>query len=1114
MKIRNNTIQFSASDVSSHIGCQYLTQLKLKVARKELTWPVFNSVSLDVLRDKGQEFEREFLDQLKAEGKTVVEIDPKDSDAEAQTLQAMQQGADIIYQAKLSDGIWGGIADFLQKTSKPSPTLGPWSYEVLDTKLARETKAGSILQICLYSSILEQWQGILPEHMYIKTPEQLQPYRVNDFMAYFRLVRQRLQQAVANQTEVYPHPVAHCEVCDWWDHCNQRRRDDDHLSFIAGMGSSQIREVRNWEVETLAAMATVNLTDHPKPKRGSIETFQRLKEQARVQLEARETGKPVYELLPLEPTFGFYKLPEPSKGDVFFDFEGDPFVDPSGREYLFGWVLNDVYHHFWALDEVQEKKTFEDFVDSIMALWEKHPDMHIYHFAPYEPAALKRLMGKYATRENEIDSMLRAGIFVDLHSVVKQALRAGIESYSLKELEKFHKFSRKQELRALGKEKMTFECLLESGLPEQAPEAMLTVIRDYNEDDCRSTESLRDWLEKLRAGLVAKGHDIPRPEITNGEAGEKVTEHQIRIKPIYDALMNDLPLEGRHDNEQAHWLLANMLDWYRREDKSYWWEYYRLAALPNEEYIDERVAIGGLVYTGKRALIKKSVIDEYHFPIQETEIEPGDKLKCRGESAGTVEDIDAIKGKIWIRKGNKTADNHPDNVYNLDKIDNKVKEEAIIRLAQWVVDNDMTSPGSYKAGRDLLIRSNPNVSAPFSINPNPQLTAVNWVKVLDDGILPIQGPPGSGKSHTAADMILELVKMGKKVGITAMSHKVISALMDKVRREADKRKKKIKMVQKVREQSQAPLWEETDDNAEVLDLLETGKVQIAAGTPFMWAREEFFEAVDYMFVDEAGQLSLIDTLALSHAARNLLLLGDPQQLKQPQQGSHPEGTELSALEHILQDQKTILPAQGVFLDKTWRLHSSICRFNSELFYESRLLPNPENDNQRLEGKTRFAGAGLFYESVEHEGNKNCSEEEVERVKKIVKELMKDTVWVDKKQQKRKLTKDDILVIAPYNAQVHDLSEALPGLRVGTVDKFQGQEAPVVIFSMATSTPEDAPRGMEFLYSLNRMNVAVSRAKAVFVLVASTKLFEPDCKSPGQMKLANAFCRFTEMADMP
>jgi uncharacterized protein len=1114
MKIRNNTIHYSATDISSHVSCQHLTQLKLKVAKKELKKPVFDSVSLDVLRKKGQEFEASFLDDLKAQGKTVVVIDQEDLEAEAKTIQAMRNGADYIYQAKLKHDIWFGWADFLQKVDKPSPNLGPWSYEVLDTKLARETKAGSILQICLYSYILQQWQGILPEYTYIKTPEQLQPYRVDDFMAYFRLVRQRLQQAVANQTEVYPNPVAHCDVCDWWERCNQRRRDDDHLSFIAGMGSSQIREVRNWEIETLAAMATVDLNKHPKPKRGSIDTYKRLKEQARVQLEARETGKPVYELLPLEPTFGFYKLPEPSEGDVFFDFEGDPFVDPSGREYLFGWVLNGVYHHFWAMDEVQEKKALEDFVDGIMAIWEQYPDMHIYHFASYEPSALKRLMGKYATRQNEIDSMLRAELFVDLHSISKQAIRAGIESYSLKELEKFHKFSRKQDLRTLGKEKMTFECLLESGEADQAPDTMLTIIRDYNEDDCRSTESLRDWLEKIRTGLVTNGAEIPRPSFLNGEAGPKVTEHQIRIKPWVDALMAGLPLENRNDTEQGHWLLANMLDWYRREEKSYWSDYFDLAKMPNDEYIDERVAIGGLAYTGRRTTVARSVIDEYNFPIQETDIKIGDTLQCRGKYAGIVDDINIIGGKIKIKRGNKNAHTHPDNVYTLEKIDNKVKEEAIIRLAQWVVDNNITNPGPYKTGRDLLIRSNPNTSAPFFVDQNPQLTAVNWVKVLDDGILPIQGPPGSGKSHTAADMILELISMDKKIGITAMSHKVITALLEKVTKEAGKRKTKINIVQKVPELSATPRWAETKNNEEVLDMISTGKVQIAAGTPFMWAREDFFESVDYIFVDEAGQLSLIDTLALSHAGKNLVLLGDPQQLKQPQKGSHPEGTELSALEHVLQDQKTILPEQGVFLDKTWRLHSSICKYNSELFYESRLLPNPENDNQRLEGKTRFAGAGLFYESVEHEGNKNCSEEEVERVKKIVKELMNETVWVDKDLKKRKLTTEDILVIAPYNAQVHDLSEAQLGLRVGTVDKFQGQEAPVVIFSMATSSPEDAPRGMEFLYSLNRMNVAVSRAKAVFILVASPKLFEPDCKSPGQMKLANAFCRFIEMANLP
>jgi uncharacterized protein len=325
------------------------------------------------------------------------------------------------------------------------------------------------------------------------------------------------------------------------------------------------------------------------------------------------------------------------------------------------------------------------------------------------------------------------------------------------------------------------------------------------------------------------------------------------------------------------------------------------------------------------------------------------------------------------------------------------------------------------------------------------------------------------------------------------------------------KKIKISMVQKPGEVEGHAMWIEAGTNEEVISLLETGKVQVAAGTPFLWSRPEFADAVDVMFVDEAGQLSLIDTLAISHSANNLILLGDPQQLKQPQKGTHPPGTELSALEHILQDAKTIQPEQGVFLDLTWRLHSRICAFNSELFYEGRLKSKADNDHQRIEGCADYPEPGLYFEAVDHKGNKNSSEEEVERVKEIIGRLLKPkTAWADKDGSRRMLTKEDIMVIAPYNAQVNALAAALSGIRVGTVDKFQGQEAPVVIFSMATSSPEDAPRGMEFLYNLNRLNVAVSRAKALFILTANPMLFEPDCKSPEQMRLANALCRLKEL----
>ncbi len=1113
MRLRSDIIHFSASDLSSHISCQHLTQLKLKVARKELVKPFFESATLDVLRLKGQEFEQAFLDQLRSEGKTIVHIQQEDLEAESMTLQAMKDGVDYIYQAKLRHDIWMGWADFLKKVDTPS-NLGNWSYEVIDTKLAKETKAGSILQICLYSYIIGKWQGILPEHMYIKTPEQFQPYRVDDFMAYFRLIQKRLTEAVEQEPEIYPEPVAHCDICDWWERCNKIRRADDHLAFIAGMGSSPIREVRNWNVNTLKEMATLPLPLPQKPLRGSIDTYTKLREQARVQLASRESGKPVYEVLPIQPDYGFYKLPEPSEGDVFFDFEGDPFVGDTGREYLFGWVFQGNYEHFWAVTELEEKKAFENFVDGIMKIWSKYPHMHIYHFAPYEPSALKRLMGKYGTRETEIDNMLRAGMFVDLHAVAKQAIRAGVESYSLKELEKFHKFLRKRDLRLVSREKMQYECLLEAGTPHDAPQETIDVVRDYNEDDCRSTESLRNWLEQLRADEIKKGIDISRPEIRTGEAGENITDHQARIKPLYDTLMKDLPFEKENRNieQEAKWLLANMLDWYRREQKSYWWEYFRLCDLPDDELMDERAAIAGLSYTGERTPDKKSVIDKYRFPVQETDIQVGDELKSKGETVGKVYDIDPEAGIIYIRRGNAKADIHPNAVFSLKNFKTEEKEEAIIRLSEWVVGNDISANGPYQAGRHLLLRSNPLTTGLYTITDDPQTNAVHWVKALDNSILPIQGPPGAGKSHTAAEMILELIRSGKKVGITALGHKVITNLLEKVMKTAKDRKVKVSIVQKVKDLSSSPRWTETDKNEVVIDLLNSNKANIAAGTSFMWAREEFFEAVDVMFVDEAGQLSLIDTLALSHSAKNLVLLGDPQQLKQPQKGSHPEGTALSALEHILQEQKTIHPEQGVFLDKTWRLHPSICQFNSELFYEKRLSPNAENANQRLDGNTPYANSGIYYEAVTHEGNKNCSEEEVTRVKQIVKDLTNGTVyWNDKHNTRKKLLTSDIMVIAPYNAQVHELKEALPEIHVGTVDKFQGQEAPVVIFSMTTSSPEDAPRGMEFLYSLNRLNVAVSRARAVFILVASPKLFEPDCKSPDQMRLANALCRLKEMA---
>jgi len=977
--------------------------------------------------------------------------------------------------------------------------------------------------------MISEIQGLLPEHMHVMTPENdftKHTYRVNDFIAYYRLVQRGLQAAIERGTVealTYPNPVDHCDICRWWQNCDKHRRTDDHLSLVSGISTAQVAEIKKWGADTVEKLAGVPMPFTQQPARGSIETYVRVREQARVQVEARTKQQPVYELLEIIEGKGFYNLPEPGKGDIFFDFEGDPYVGTTGLEYLFGWVLidedKDTYHRLLALTPKQEKEAFEQFMDMVTARLKTYPDLHIYHYTAYEPSALKRLMGKYATREEEMDYLLRGDVFVDLHSITKQSLRAGIEKYSLKDLEIFHGFERELPLKVASMNLREMERLLEQKYTSDIPSEVIEAVEQYNKEDCISTRSLRDWLEKLRSDVIQSGQEIPRPATQTGEASEALTERQLIIQQLYKKLAGDLSIDRseRNTKQQARWLLANMLDWYRREKKATWWEYFRLCKLQDDELIEEKAALAGLTFTGHRTPVKKSFIDRYHYPPQDCDIRKGDTVKSgSGDDFGEVVSIDYVACTIDIKKGPKNEALHPTSVFKFTGIPDDIKEKAIIRIATWVADNGIDNDGPYRAGRDLLLGYSPRTTTPVSTNNNPQQVAVEWVQVLDNSVLPIQGPPGAGKSHTAAQMIIALVRAGKKVGITALSHKVIRGLLEKVVRASEEQGIAITCIQKVSADPNKnnPRLLEADDNKKVLKALQDNEAQVAAGTAWLWAREDFAEAVDVLFVDEAGQFSLVDALAVSQGAKNIVLLGDPQQLKQPQQGSHPEGTEVSALEHILKDNKTIPQECGIFLNETWRLHPHICSFISELFYEGRLHPRPDLINQVTDGNTQFKGAGLWYVPVHHENNQSSSKEEVHRVAAIVSELLKgDVYWSDKNGNKRTLTVADIMIIAPYNAHVVALVTKLPqGLPIGTVDKFQGQEAPVVIYSMSTSSPEDAPRGMEFLYSLNRLNVAVSRAKSVCIIVASPKLFQPGCKSPDQMKLANAFCRYVEMSE--
>ena len=333
---------------------------------------------------------------------------------------------------------------------------------------------------------------------------------------------------------------------------------------------------------------------------------------------------------------------------------------------------------------------------------------------------------------------------------------------------------------------------------------------------------------------------------------------------------------------------------------------------------------------------------------------------------------------------------------------------SLMRLAADIAKNGF-APKS--AARDLLLGNPPRLKK-GAFGPTKGEDPVDFAKrtvlSLDRSLLPIQGPPGAGKTYTGARMIVACVDAGLKVGITAVSHKVIRNLLDAVLEAGREMKVSVPCVQKIKtgaEKSDPPVpgIDEVTDNADVLAALRDGTAQVGAGTAWLWSRDEYAGAVDVLFVDEAGQASLANVLAMAQAAKSVVLLGDPQQLEQPQRGTHPEGVDASALEHLLAGSKTIPHDRGIFLDKTWRLPPAICAFTSELFYEGRLESRPELEQQKLSGAPPYEGAGLWFVPVEHDGNTNSSAEEVKAVEAVVDTLLKKgSRWTNQKGETKQV----------------------------------------------------------------------------------------------------------------
>ena len=1104
MRLYGERLLLSAGDLNSFLGCRHASNLARRLLDGEAIERGPADATLELVQRRGLAHEAAFLRSLEAEGRQVVVIpDGRNLEARvAATTAAMRQGAQVIFQGALARGRWHGFADFLVRVEQPS-NLGPWCYEVVDTKLASRAKASHAVQLALYADLVEAVQGVPPPALRVRLgtgrEEVLRPA---DFVHYTRQAGKRLEDFLAQtERQTTAEPCGHCSLCDFSARCEAEWEAADHLSLVANIRGSQMRRLRATGVETAAALAA--LPEDQRIPGLAPKTFVKLQSQALLQVQARKDGRKLV-VLEAPAGRGFARLPRPDQGDVFFDMEGDPLFPDGGLEYLFGaHVVGQAFLPFWAHDRAGEKRAFEEFMDWLAAQFARHPDAHVYHYNHYEPTALKRLAMRHGTREAMLDDMLRRQRFVDLYVVVREQLRISEPRYSLKNVEKFFRAGRDGEVENAADSIVAYERFCDTG-----EVSILSEIEAYNKIDCISTGELRNWLLGLRSA------DAPwfDPAVV---APDAAAEERQRLAEAERAAITSALLEGVPEAERPYrQLVAELCEFHRREQKPQWWAMFDRMDRDEEELIDDADCLGGLAADGPCTIDGNFRVRAYSFPPQDTKLRNGDRptIAATMEAAGKILDLDAEAGRVVLKRGAAKGD-LPETL-SLGPgmpVEDKVLRSAVRRFADSVARGD----GRFRAVESILRRESPRIAgqapgAPILTEGEDSVAgAARAVALLERSHLFIQGPPGTGKTYTASRAAVALLRQGKRIGVSSHSHKAINNLLEGIEAAAKEAGFSFEGVKK----ASAGNTEQAFDGEFITTITSNDDVgedaQLIAGTAWLFAREEQELALDVLFVDEAGQVSLANLVAMGTAARNIVLVGDQQQLGQPIQGAHPDGTGVSALEHLLQGMATVPPDRGIFLDTSFRMHPSLCDWVSEAVYEGRLRAHPSAAGQALllapGAPAPLDPHGLRFLTVQHAGRTQSCPEEAQEVARLWHALMGQR-WTDRHGEELVVGPEDVLVVAPYNVQVNLIRRLLPeGARVGTVDKFQGQEAPVVLVSMTTSSGEDLPRDIAFLFSRNRLNVAVSRAKCLAVLLASPRLLEVECGKVQDLALVNTLC---------
>jgi uncharacterized protein len=1125
--VTDGRVVYSASDLAAAARCEYalLRSFDARLGRGPAV--AVEDELLARTAELGGEHEQRHLDALREQadvaiiGRPAYTVEGLTAAAE-QTRRAVDRRAPVIYQAAMFDGRFLGFADFL--------VLDGEQYRLRDTKLARSVKVEALLQLAAYAETLAKaGVPVLPEVELVLGDGATVGYRIDELLPVYRPRRAALERLLDNHlaggapVSWEDEAVRACFRCP---ECTIQVREHDDLLLVAGMRVSQRARLIDAGVTTVAELAT----HHGPVPELSARTVASLTAQARLQTTPKVDGKPAFEVVDAQPLM---VLPDANKGDLFFDFEGDPLWTADGREwgleYLWGVLtINDEFHPFWAHDRAGERQALVDFLAMVRKRLRRYPGMHIYHYAAYEKSTLLRLAGRYGVGENDIDDLLRNGILVDLYPLVRKSIRVGTENYSIKSLEPLYMGN---ELRSgevtTATDSITqyarYCALRDEGRGDEAA-SVLKEIEDYNVYDCRSTRRLRDWMmaRAIESGVPPRGPQPVRDDVAL-ELGDDL--ERTLLKFAGDGV------EQRTAEQTAVAMVAAARGFHKREDKPFWWSHFDRVNNPVDEWADN-----GDVFIAEKA----DIVADWHQPPKARK--PQRHVRLIGELAngelcrdmyalydppapagladdpdrrgfGTVtvtecNDPEVPTEVVIVEKQPKDGDVFDQLPFALTPgppINTKPLQDSIQESAAAVAAQLPSLPGD--AVTDVLLRRAPRMmsgqSLPRSGVIADDITAA--ILDLDSSYLAVHGPPGTGKTFTSAEVIARLVNgHGWRIGVVAQSHAVVENLFSDVLKAGVDGQHVAKKLNTVN-----CGWTELT-NPEfagyIADHAARGVGCVIGGTGWDFANANKIPrlALDLLVVEEAGQYSLANTIAVAPSARNLMLLGDPQQLPQVSQGTHPEPVDTSALGWLVDGRHTLPAELGYFLDRSYRMHPAVCAAVSRLSYDGRLQSFDELTTARvLDGHP----PGVRTMTVDHDGNATDSPEEADAIVGEIAGLL-GTPWTDE-HGTVPLGQKHVLVVTPYNAQVVTMRRRLDAagftdVEVGTVDKFQGRQAPVVFVSMTASSIDDVPRGISFLLNRNRLNVAISRAKYLSVIVRSPLLTEYLPGTPDRLVELGAF----------